>query len=98
MFQISAKNGQTEVFQRIFVNQEIKNPKDQNGVTLLHQAAENGYKSICQLIVDNTEGFLDLRKSRPTARVGAITYIFALALVAKRKGQSRDRPRLKHMP
>jgi ankyrin repeat protein len=55
LFQISVKKGQTEVFQRIFVNQEIKNPKDQNGVTLLHQAAENGYESICQLIVDNTE-------------------------------------------
>ena len=68
LFQISAKNGQTEVFQRIFANQEIKNPKDQNGVTLLHLAAENGYESICQLIVDNTE------ESNPKDIIGKITY------------------------
>ena len=70
LFQISAKNGQTEVFQRIFVNQEIKNPKDQNGVTLLHQAAENGYESICQLIVDNTE------ESNPKDIIGKTKYLF----------------------
>ena len=70
LFQISAKKGQTEVFQRIFVNQENKNPKDQNGVTLLHQAAENGYESICQLIVDNVE------ESNPKDIIGKIMYLF----------------------
>ena len=68
LFQISAKKGQFEVFQRIFVNQENKNPKDHNGVTLLHQAAEHGYESICQLIVDNIED------SNPKDIIGKIKF------------------------
>ena len=44
----------------------LKNPKANNGWTPLHEAAENGHFSVCQLIVNNTKDLKPLNKGGKT--------------------------------
>ena len=48
----AARTGQTEVVEKILEKEaNEKNPKDENGLTPLHWAAQNGHLDVCQLFM-----------------------------------------------
>ena len=49
----AAARGHTSIFRLIMDYVEDKNPKDSNGVTPLHRAAESCHLDICKLILEN---------------------------------------------
>ena len=52
-FQNAAKIGNLPLIKLFTKNFKDKNPKDEEGMTPLHFAAENGHLSICQLLLEN---------------------------------------------
>ena len=51
-FQNAAKIGNLALIKLFITNFKDKNPKDKEGMTPLHFAAENGHLSICQLLLE----------------------------------------------
>ena len=55
VLQTAAKNGYNNLFEKVLEKRLDKNPRDKNGVTLLHHAAENGHGYICEFIISVVE-------------------------------------------
>ena len=54
-FYFAARKGFSEICEMIMENMEEKNPKDECGITPLHQAAEYGELEVCKLIIENVQ-------------------------------------------
>lgn len=50
---IVAKTGQLEMFRRILENDEIKNPRNDNGKTPFHSCCERGHVEVAKYLIKN---------------------------------------------
>ena len=75
-FRYSAKYGNLEVCRFFINNIDDKNPKDDEGLTPLHLAAENGKFQVCQMIL---EAGIDDKNPKTSDSIGGFTPLHGAA-------------------
>ena len=75
-FQYSAKYGNLEVCRFFINNIDDKNPKDDEGLTPLHIAAENGKFKVCQMIL---EAGIDNKNPKTSESISGVTPLHGAA-------------------